>query len=45
MLWAWANMSLLVGISRIACVDKNGLTQHWHKSESAVSLIYVVEID
>lgn len=45
MLLAWADMSLLVGISRNACMDKNGLIQHWHKSESAVSLTYVAEID
>lgn len=45
MLWAWADMSLLVGISRDACMDKNGLTQHWHKFESAVSLAWLVEID
>ena len=43
MLWAWADMSLLVAISRDACVDKKGLTHHWHKSENVVSLIYVVE--
>lgn len=43
MLLAWADMNLLVGISRDACMDKNGLIQHSHKSENAVSLIYVVE--
>ena len=45
MLWAWADMSLLVGISRIACVDKIGLIHHWHKSENAVSLAWLVETD
>ena len=45
MLLAWANMSLLVGISRNACMDKNGPIQHWHKSENAVSLAWLVETD
>ena len=45
MLWAWADMGLLVGISLDACMDKNGLIQHWHKSENAVSLAWLVETD
>jgi hypothetical protein len=45
MLWAWADMSLLTGISRDADVDKIGLIQHWHKSENAVCLAWLVETD
>lgn len=45
MLWVWADMSLLVGISRDACMNKNGLIHRWHKSENAVSLAWLVEID
>ena len=45
MLWAWADMSLLVGISLDAFMDKNGLMHHWHKSENAVSLAWLVETD
>ncbi|MNF18187.1 hypothetical protein D3C80_2221160 [compost metagenome] len=36
-------MSFLAGISCDACMNKNGLIQHWRKSETAVCLTCVAE--